>query len=505
MSARQTGSNPVTRLRLPKKGSGGGGGGNSPSPAPAPALVTSDDYLEQGSVEEESGDRWFGSDVAKALRFYQKAFDHYEKAISLGGGFDAHYNCARLLYYVYTSYTKPGILSYIKTDGVGSVVESLANIASLHERALALPTSGTSESDLVDLWFNAALVYTDVIEDNDDNAKQVGDQARQLLDKVVPYQLREFEQFVAELSGTSTSETASVASDGDSRPGETAEAVCTSVVQPTDLYESVIACYKLVQALAESGSVLDENYAAFIARADTVAESVVSDYSVRTANPNDQVENLSEAQVDELQIARCAITSLDGSASDCINVWNACPVDVAERYMVASDSLTTVMDRFAAVAGPQDKWQGLSQSGNWLKQAQTMLVDRYGEEKKSAKAEGLGSLLAQIAECFIARADVDVQRSQLDCDAARANGEVLLKNAKTLLKSAMSYAKLSGGLRERSSEKLARESKLGEAVFRMCVLEQKSEAEVDQILGRDRWNTLLPEVQRLGYYAGFGI
>lgn len=34
---------------------------------------TATEYLEQGSIDEESGERWLGSDVSKCLRFFNKA------------------------------------------------------------------------------------------------------------------------------------------------------------------------------------------------------------------------------------------------------------------------------------------------------------------------------------------------------------------------------------------------------------------------------------------------
>ena len=40
---------------------------------------TVDQCFNKGTEEEESGDRWITSDLSKALRFYQRAFDLYQK------------------------------------------------------------------------------------------------------------------------------------------------------------------------------------------------------------------------------------------------------------------------------------------------------------------------------------------------------------------------------------------------------------------------------------------
>lgn len=493
--------NPVTKLKLPKKGFAGRREAQKIDDKVKPTtLVTAEDYLEEGSELEENGDRWYGSDLSKALRFYQKAFEHYQQAIELGNDAEAYYNCTRLLFHVYSSYTKPGYLDMIKTDGISSVLVGLEDIVKAYQQAASLPNPST------DLLYNMALVYTEVVEADDDpqNVWDAGVQAQKLLMQVLGRQLNEFDQFLSELSEISTGGNAGVTGSGNTNSSslQTTEMESVSVVQPTDIFDTVLAGFKLVQAMAELGVTLDNEWAQFVSQLDAAANNLVNNFSETSSSPNSMVQNLTQSQVEELSLSKLAIEAVSGDSAHCIELWNndsRAPV-TAERYMVANDCLNTVIER-EGIADPQLQWKVISQQAAWLKQAQTLLSERHLTINKTLLlAEELGLLLAQLAECIIARADAEIQRSQINCDAANNNREVLVRNAKTLLKSAMLYAKTSGGLRERALEKLARQAQLAEAVARMGMLEGKLALEMDQIMGVGKWQKVVQEILVLGIY-----
>ncbi len=96
--------------------------------------TTPKDFLEDAINDEESGDRWFGSDLSKSLRFYSKAYEGYVKGLQCFGSTgssslkslfdnlylitnsgklknydlnvlnDLCYNLSRLVFYVYTNF-----------------------------------------------------------------------------------------------------------------------------------------------------------------------------------------------------------------------------------------------------------------------------------------------------------------------------------------------------------------------------------------------------------------
>lgn len=103
---------------------------------------------------------------------------------------------------------------------------------------------------------------------------------------------------------------------------------------------------------------------------------------------------------------------------------------------------------------------------------------------------------------MIARADLNLQMSMIkDYEPSMKNQAALLQNSRTLLKSSMNIANTSGGLRERAIEKLDREKKLSEAVFRLCLLEGKTSLEeLDQIMTRPRWLREYKETKRIDIY-----
>ena len=512
--------------------------------------TTAEDFLEQGSIDEESGDRWLGSDLSKSLRFYQKAYTSYLQSISLlgtqGRNLDAFYNSSRLLFLVYNQ--------YIKTDGVEiyeltnvdealtgdkrSVLQDLAHIITAHETAMTVAKTSNIAIPS-DLLFNTALVYTEAIEAEQENDQsdfnqllEVTQRAQSLFLALLDLQMVEFQKFLQELNEVDVNAMESnnelYQQGGLHEETKQEEYTSDEVVQPVDILESVLSCYKLAQAILENVTDFDSQVPAvtnliqpLLDRSDNIARDLIDNFSEVAANKNEMVANISEVQILELKVAKSYIVGLTSNDFDQLfEVWNNAELPATpERYMLAADNIQSLLDRndvtlanvnsSGILQSKELYWKSLTQMSGNLKKAQDILSQLLAEKKKTPSGVdlGLGALVGQISEVIIARADIELQRCQISgYEPAEKNSQVLLQNCKTLLKNAMNIANTAGGLRERAAEKLQREKKKVDAVFRLCLLEGKtSTQELDTILGANKWPNELVSLTKLGYYDAFGV
>ena len=503
--------------------------------------ISSEDYLELGSADEESGDRWLGSDLSKSLRFYQKAYTNYLHSIQLDKvNLDSYYNSSRLLFQVYSQYFKTdGVNVYdlvnvndVLTNDESSVFQDLTAILHAHEDALEVARKLNVPIPL-DLIFNSGIVLTEVLEVEQDNVNsnfnrllEITHTAQEMFKKLLDLQVNEFQKFLGELEAIPEGKLDVNQPNQDiSLSAKQEEYTSEEVVQPTDILETVLASYKVAQAILENITdystqiqpVLDL-INPFLSICDEISRDLIENFS--ETSPHDMVSNISLEQIGELKIIKTNILGLlMNDLNQLFDLWSSDNIPKsAERFMLAADNIQSLLDRndytlSSINATPTDHkdlyWKALTEMNNALKQAQNILHQSYLEKKKtpSGKDIGLGSLIAQISEVMIARADVDLQRCQVvGYEPSEKNKQVLLQNSKTLLKNAMTLANTPGGLRERVAEKLQREKKKVDAVLRMCVLEGKSTIdELDTILGRNKWINELPTLKRLAYFEQFGI
>ncbi|KAK6203353.1 uncharacterized protein RJT21DRAFT_119493 [Scheffersomyces amazonensis] len=515
--------------------------------------TTAEDYLEQGSIDEESGDRWLGSDLSKSLRFYQKAYTSYIKSIHLSSGFenlDSYYNSSRLLFQVY--------YQYLKTDGVNlydltnvedslrqddsSVIHNIGSIVLAHERAINIARQSSSPIPS-DLLFNTATAYTEILDTEQDNSDsdfnqllEVTYKAQIILSNLLDTQVNELRKFLDELKELDNNNVPQELSSSDhelegqdEEKKSQEEYTAEEIVQPNDIFDTILASYKLGQSILEN--VTDFNnqvpritdlITPLLTKSDSIAHDLINNFSDFATVKNDMVASLTIDQINEYKVIKTYIIGLTTSELDqLIQLWSESDLpETSERYMSTADNIQTFLDRndinLTFVNGPQSNqdikvsfWKALTQMNNNLKKAQDILNAQLSEKRKipSGVDLGLGALIAQISEVMIARSDIDLQRCQIiDYEPAQQNQQVLLNNSKTMLKNAMNLANTPGGLRERIAEKMQREKKKVDSVLRLCVLEGKTSIqELDTILGRKKWINELPSLIKLGYFESFGI
>ncbi|PVH16362.1 uncharacterized protein CXQ87_004238 [Candidozyma duobushaemuli] len=485
---------------------------------------STEDFMEDGAIEEESGDRWLGSDLAKALRFYQKAYVSYKTAVSIPTSdkallLDAYYNAARLLFHVFIQYGKTDGVNVHRLTNVGevltgdsnSVVQNIFSIVEVHESALQVDLTNPP----LDLQFNAALVYTEAIEEAETLSEDLVYKAMALFQEVLRRQVSEFQDFLKFMLEPETPQT-----QGSDVPSEDQKYSSSKTIQPPDILDTVVSAYGLVQTILESvtssaGS-LEEAVSLvgpFVQTMEEVATEIVSKYSEQNNEQSDIVASIESDQLNEYFISKatCQALSTDSIEQIAASFDGDLP-DVPERYMSAADAIDTILDRHDAHSNPQaidaeTYWQALTKMNVYFKKAQELLSARNQEIKTKNLTNtelGLGALIAQICKVYIARSDIDLQRSQLSLEVAQKSSSVLLNNAKAFLKSSMNMSKSSGGLREKAVEKAQRDRRRYEAVSRLCVLEGKLDTdELNRIMGEGMWEEDIATYKEFWYFQKF--
>ncbi|KAI5963084.1 uncharacterized protein KGF55_002876 [Candida pseudojiufengensis] len=502
--------------------------------------LTAEEYLEQGSLDEESGDRWLGSDLAKALRFYQKAYNSYLKSIQLGDNGDSYYNSSRLLLHVYLLIKSDGLNleNLVNLDEVynseHSVIESPESILNLHLRSLE--TVGENQ----DLLFNTAIVYIEILESsasnddelNLDNAEAIRlfNSARDMLIRLAHDQYVEFESFIEELKQLKNDDeddnNKSVFNQSKEGEGKKEEVISEKVIQPVDLFETVIASFRLIQALyncLDSDELLPEIKAEvqpieFIAT--KIAKVITFDYSQNDTDANSMLENITKAQAEEIAINMTILQSLQlTDVQDVIKLWEesfktVLVDDTPEKYLAFSDQLQTQLDRKDITLQVVNKSNDINDKQTFfdilkyqnqaLAKAQDLVNSDLANKRNqpSGKESNLGATIAQLCDVLIERADIFYQwSSMIDFETSMKNKDIYLTNCKNLLKSAMNLSNTSGGLRERAIEKMNRDKKKYQSVFRLCLIENKiSIEELDKIMTRNKWIKEYTELSKINTY-----
>lgn len=492
--------------------------------------LTTEDFIEEGAANEESGDRWLGLDLAKALRFYQKAFTNYQQAIELNNSGqellqDAYYNALRLLFQVYTQYMKTDGVEVLQLVNVGevltgdekSVVQEISAIVTAHEQSIAV----WPERAPNDLLFNTALVYTEAIEDIEEAGlvAEFAKKGEELFAKVLNNQKTEFDDFLKstlELGTADEEPSSEQIPEQQALPDQNQQYVWTKTVQPPDILDTVISGLGLCQSVLEkNGSILgllQESLTSLSMFADALSECA-NQLAREFFNDSSRAAPIEQTQLDEYLVAKQYIQALASPNLQTVyQIWDEQSLpDTPQRYMLAADSIGTIIEKLGLNGGPataaDEYWSALTQMNNYLKKAQEYLNAEYQQKKSKTMSDselGLGALIAQISSVYIARSDIDLQRSQIQNENAQKHSQVLLNNAKAFLKNAMNLAKLSGGIREKVVEKAQRERRRFEAVSRLCLLEGKSSGqELDSILGQNTWQEDLANYRDLWYFQAF--
>lgn len=482
-------------------------------------LTDLEELVDSAIADEDSGDRWRTSDLSKSLRFYQSAFTCYCRAIEVCQEqqnpaihiSECYYNALRLLFLVYNQFQgceciDLGLLtSYpeVLQEGSNCVIQELDQILAAHENAIRMSGSAAS----TDLLYNTALVYTEVIEnlESEQDIIEALQRSITLFQQIFKTNVDELHINVQGASEQGASEPNRAISNVASTDDAGAELFESKRSQPRDIVDTAISMFTLFRTYIDSSAIeLDQaivtGLQSTLSEVDTVVNKLLNDYH---KNINDSLSILEE-QKNEYMIAReYAISTLLDLNSSCLNWDNDSLPETAERYMLAADSIQSILDRISLRLesengfnnGPNQSdrvevyWSALSKINNYLKKALEILMKRKAELVKATGSEqrGLGALILQICTVCVARADVDQQRRRLHHPEGQAHLELLGRNVLAFLKNAVAMSMQSGGIRETTVEKLQREKCRINAQVRLYLLDGLSAEAISSQFKGNLW------------------
>ncbi|OWB61532.1 hypothetical protein B5S29_g2426 [[Candida] boidinii] len=509
--------------------------------------TTLDELFTDGVDQEESGDRWLSSDLAKALRFYQLSFTSYKKCLEIDPTyFDGIYNLSRLLLSVYNNFVKNeavnvnllvNVADAISGDGV---IQSLLDIIRFYENSLNIiennQVSGLTKLP-IDMYYNAALCYFELIEDiisneNIDDVKfndllLILNKSQLLFNNVLKEQVTELDNFISSFTNDESEDE----KDRSLALKNEEYASIEETVTPSVVLDTVLNCYRLVSTTFEAAITdyqvkrIEEISGSFISDADTISRTLLERFQNKEnslgINDIDVIPSLTHDEVDELKLTKI---TFNGSKlinfNEFINNWDneACKIEAfdinregfnkfkIEYLMAKAESYSNILEKsedefFINKPTDQEKWEILSTQSTIYKNCFELIKTEFQKTSKGINNEHSKNLLS-LCTILIQRCDVDIKRSILNSDQANKSREILKKNAITFLKSCILYSNQSGGLKETITDKLLKQKRKTEAFLRLTLIEKNFSEEVISKHAGDKinWETELEEILYLNIY-----
>ena len=217
--------------------------------------------------------------------------------------------------------------------------------------------------------------------------------------------MEELERFVNDLQNIDTNNFSGgdiYIGNSSSSSDKTKQEELTSeeVVQPTDLFETVLSSYKLIQSVYENASSNDliqtvsQSVAPLLQINDNVANELIIKYS-ESSHVNSMISNITLKDVNELKLVKLNLLALaETNIFRLLDIWkndNEIPETLPEKFMVASDSVQALLDRndinlltVNSQGTESDKdtfWKILTFQNNMLKRAQELLNEQMQLQK----------------------------------------------------------------------------------------------------------------------------
>lgn len=404
---------------------------------------TAEEFLDRGVTEEDHGDRWISSgDVPKGVRFYQRAYRLYERAVALDGpttwiARDARYNMARMQYVVYSKVVQTGLLATIaeqlepEPDPAKSVVaQSIRTVVDTHEQVLAAEFR-------TDAAFNLAQALTDYGEDAGDATALA--RACGVWERLLAEQQRR----MAEKNGSRVATDYAQAEEDVDDDEATPEAVLETAVAYLGALEAYIEVLRDNTPADEfdgpsPGAALTQGEQLCAAIGSLVSPDGRQDTGTDTNNtPEIDAEGRADALI---AVARWRAATATQSLEDVDSIWTSLP-ETAERLLEQANCYVALGERSPS---PTDAWTAYSRASQAL-----------------ARAQALANTPLLRKRAWVARGDVELLRARLDAPAAVRNRAVLVKNAGVFYQNAATADSLAADF---DNAVLAAESRVKRAV-----------------------------------------
>lgn len=444
--------------------------------------TTAKDFYDEGVSYEESGDRWFTSDLSKAIRFYHRAHENYKQALKLDPTMmHALYNLPRLEYEVYNKYTKDDAVvtsdltncaDALNDTKAGGLFQDIVSLCRSFEGSIDILLQSGNESSMGwDFYFNSASCYFEYIEtlcsdptilqglsENNDLVKAV-QRCIYMFEKVLSYMNYSLENSI----------------EDETVNPEAVSSVCI------ESYRMLSTVYETLYT-TELISFMDNLTAEYLEKVDFVSNKLVQD-----PIPKDIIITLKIAKLNERSSRQLDYDSL-------VSIWNSDPElnCTIEKQLTESSSVRSFLDKFETVEisiPDETKWLILTNLDNKYRGINTILCSQIDELAKSSNSENdlLSGKISLACSVFIERADIFLERSLLKVDEAAKNRTVLQNNCKNLLKNALIFSKKTGGIRESIIGKYTRKKRQREAAMRLCLIEGKTQEDWGKIIGENYW------------------
>lgn len=452
-------------------------------------MNTPEELLNQGTEEEESGERFTLSDLSKSLRSYQRAYEYYIKASSGSNGrtlLDSRYNACRLVYHVYNQFFKDGVVDIsLDLKSVSNVlsspyliVQTVPEILLLHEQVIESYDSMGFSKDVYfpwDLWYNTCLVYTELIEDSDDEDvsferfQYYYTRAISLFEDILEYQVRKLREDVShdEESHDEESHDEGEHHHEVEEEDQEMEYEAESSIVPSTILETIAAAYLLVQSVFESAN-LNDKYKheslvpllnGFSSKLEMIANSLLEEFS----DSPDEYYQLDENELHNYHIARISIQGLQAqSLQSLTDIWlsqlPSINIILPETYLMIADNFQNFLVR--TVLNTEEQWKTLSTISSYYKKSQ----DAYAEKLKLTQQKALkdpnnsvdiSPIVGQLGSILMNRADIEIIRTSSKFDYKNLK-QTLMKNRNVFLKNALNYLNFNCGLRETFFDRLNR-------------------------------------------------
>lgn len=452
---------------------------------------TAEDFYDLGVSEEESGDRWFTSDLGKGLRFYNRAHDYYLKSLEIDPTFsDALFNLPRLEFDVYIKYIKDDSVVMSDLENCDEVLKNKSNFPLIKDLTSICKTFescfeiGLRSNSTIgwDFYYNLALVYFEYIETlcsdipNVDAIFNPNNEIVLSLERCVNWFDQIFNYFES--------------FNGEENEFFGIDSIVQVICDAYNLISTVNESMYSNQLLDITNPIMEP----LLNKIDKLANELLingmvhvsSGIELRLAKLNQRSSSLYDFQ----------------SLIQCWNSQNETLGNCVEKKLLEGSSYRTFLDKLELSLSDEAKWGILTHMSAFYKELYEITRNEVTELEKSRDSYGdtLSSKICLLCSINTERADIELERSLLDVEISIQNRPRLETNAKNILKNTIIFSKKSGGLKESVGGKLSRSKKQREAVMRLCLIDGNSQEEWDVILGARYWPVEIQTLNDISIY-----
>lgn len=415
-------------------------------------LETADDYMEAAIEEEDQGDRWIASDLAKGVRFYERAFGLYNQVLSRTTSeeliVDARYNMLRMQFFVYTKVVKSGYLPEIQgkianeSGGNQVVVGKITDLVQLFRELIS--TASSRDDVDIDVLFNYAQVLTEAGEE-EDNAGYLTE-ACQVFEAILARQMPQLEAIIQSFGSQESESVNEPSNDELEKVGESAKqdapryAKQSEAVVPATVLETLVSLINSITSIYELDQPIDMDH-----QSDLVVNQI---QALMAMNLPDSLK-LEASAIDEALVAIAKLRSAQLLArqpatsqvlEQLQSIWSdpaMASATSASRFLAQSD----IFQDFAhqATSG-SEAWQGLGQAAKSIDSPLQAAISSSSGTSNISTQEKI--------RLWIQRGDIEFARSQLDYEASIKHRSVLERNAQTYYRNASNVQSLGAGAAE---------------------------------------------------------